>query len=83
VADQDLRNRGVTRTGFFGWSAFALSSLVGVPPAQAAEATAGKGHVNHGNVAATPRPSGYSSVEWIGSVEPQNAVDGDTWVNTG
>ena len=79
----DSPDRGVTRTGFFGWSALALSALAGAAPAQAAGATAAKGHVNHGNAAATPRPSGYASVEWIGSVEPQNAVDGDTWVNTG
>jgi hypothetical protein len=83
VAKHDLADRGVTRTGFFGWSAFALSSLVGASPARAAEVTATKGYVNHGNAADTPRPSGYASVEWIGSVEPQNAVDGDTWVNTG
>ncbi len=41
-----------------------------------------KGFVNHGATAGTARPTGYASIEWIGSVEPTNAVDGDTWVNT-
>lgn len=41
-----------------------------------------KGFVNHGAVAGTARPAGYPSVEWIGSVTPTNAIDGDTWVNT-
>jgi hypothetical protein len=66
--------------------AFSLSSLVGVSanaaPAQADDTRADKGYVSHGNAAGTPRPPGYVSVEWIGSVEPANAVDGDTWVNT-
>lgn len=44
-------------------------------------ATAGKGYVNHGSVASTARP-GYGSVEWVGSVEPTNAINGDTWVDT-
>jgi hypothetical protein len=43
---------------------------------------AAKGFVNHGAVASTSRPSGYSSVEWMGSVQPANAIDGDTWLNT-
>ncbi len=42
----------------------------------------GKGFVNHGATAGTARPSGFASIEWIGSVEPSNAVNGDTWVNT-
>jgi hypothetical protein len=41
----------------------------------------GKGYVNHGATAGTARPSGYASVEWHGSVEPTNWVDGDTWVD--
>lgn len=45
--------------------------------------TAGtKGAVVHGAVASTARPSGYSSVEWIGSVEPDNATENDTWIDT-
>lgn len=41
----------------------------------------GKGFVNHGATAGTARPAGYASVEWYGSVEPSNAVSGDTWVD--
>lgn len=41
-----------------------------------------KGVINHGAVASTARPSGYASVEWIGSVTPTNAINGDTWINT-
>lgn len=42
----------------------------------------GKGYVNHGSTAGTARPSGFASIEWTGSVEPTNAINGDTWVNT-
>lgn len=42
----------------------------------------GKGFVNHGAVAGTARPTGYASIEWFGSVEPTNAIDGDTWIDT-
>lgn len=41
-----------------------------------------KAVVQHGATASTARPSGYGSVEWIGSVEPLNAIDGDTWIDT-
>jgi hypothetical protein len=82
----DLPGTAVTRTGFLGLFAFSLSPLVGVSAKRAHAGPAGtradKGYVNHGNAASTPRPAGYVSVEWIGSVEPANAVDGDTWVNT-
>lgn len=40
----------------------------------------GKGHVNHGKDAAKERPSGFASIEWHGSVEPENAVENDTWI---
>ena len=39
-----------------------------------------KGHIEHGATAATTRPTGFDSVEWVGSVEPTNAVNGDTWI---
>jgi hypothetical protein len=40
-----------------------------------------KGSVVHGSTASTPRPVGnFPSVEWIGSVEPTNALDNDTWI---
>ena len=41
-----------------------------------------KGHIAHGATAATARPSGFTSVEWVGSVEPTNASNGDTWIDT-
>jgi len=41
-----------------------------------------KGFVNHGATAGTARPSGFASIEWYGSVEPTNAIDGDTWIDT-
>ncbi len=37
--------------------------------------------VVHGAVASTARPS-VPFVEWVGSVEPTNAIDGDTWYQT-
>lgn len=43
--------------------------------------SAAKGFVNHGSTAGTARPVGYASVEWFGTVEPTNAVNGDTWNN--
>lgn len=42
----------------------------------------GKGVVVHGATASTARPTGYASIEWIGSVEPTNATNDDTWINT-
>jgi len=41
-----------------------------------------KGHVAHGATAGTSRPTGFTSVEWVGSVEPTNAENGDTWIDT-
>ncbi len=41
-----------------------------------------KGHIEHGGTAGTGRPSGFTSVEWVGTVEPTNASNGDTWIDT-
>lgn len=41
-----------------------------------------KGVAIHGSNASFARPTGYASIEWIGSVQPTNAVDNDTWVPT-
>lgn len=38
--------------------------------------------VAHGAVAATARPAGAAAVYWMGSVEPDNAVNGDMWYDT-
>lgn len=35
----------------------------------------------HGVNGAAPRPVA-ASVQWVGSVTPANAVDGDTWIDT-
>jgi hypothetical protein len=40
------------------------------------------GVVVHGAVAGTARPTGYTSVTWIGSVDPTNAINGDIWYST-
>lgn len=40
-----------------------------------------KGSVVHGTNPSLPRPGGFESVEWIGTVEPLNAADNDTWIN--
>lgn len=41
-----------------------------------------KGVVVHAADAGVARPEGFTSIEWIGSVEPTNAIDNDTWVDT-
>jgi hypothetical protein len=41
-----------------------------------------KGSAEHGTDANMARPTGFISIEWIGSVEPLNAIDGDTWIDT-
>lgn len=38
--------------------------------------------VNHGSTAGTARPAGATFVQWVGSVTPTNAVDGDEWHDT-
>ena len=38
--------------------------------------------VVHGATAGTARPAGATYVEWVGSVEPTNAQNDDTWVDT-
>ncbi len=44
--------------------------------------TNGKGYVTHGVTASTARPTSFASIEWYGSVQPTNAVEGDTWIDT-
>ena len=41
-----------------------------------------KATINHGGTSGTSRPSGFDSVEWIGTVEPTNAANDDTWIDT-
>lgn len=40
------------------------------------------GKVIHGSTAATARPSGFVNIEWIGDVEPTNAINNDEWTDT-
>jgi hypothetical protein len=40
------------------------------------------GVVVHGATAGTTRPTGYSQITWIGSVEPTNAENNDIWNDT-
>ena len=44
--------------------------------------TGSAGVVEHGAVASVSRPGGYSMIFWIGSVEPNNAINNDVWINT-
>lgn len=46
------------------------------------DSAAYKGVVVHGAVNSIRRPDGFGSVEWIGSVQPLNASNNDTWVRT-
>jgi hypothetical protein len=38
--------------------------------------------VTHGSTASTARPTGVGAVYWVGSVEPNNAVNTDLWYDT-
>lgn len=38
--------------------------------------------VVHGATAGTARPTNATVVQWIGSVEPSNAQNGDLWIST-
>ena len=53
-----------------------------VQPEPSAVSAATKGYIEHGSDPNVARPDVYGSVEWHGSVEPLNAIDGDTWVET-
>jgi hypothetical protein len=48
-------------------------------PVVSVSSTSSIGFVNHGATAATARPSGYTSVIWLGTVEPDNWIAGDFW----
>lgn len=43
----------------------------------------GVARVFHGEQADALRPTGFAVVIWQGSVEPQNAANGDIWIDTG
>jgi hypothetical protein len=58
----------------------ALISLIKALRIQAEDE--GKGFIFHDDVDDLARPEGFASVEWVGSVEPIFAIDGDTWIDT-
>lgn len=85
--DSDLTAIAALTTTSFGRELLALADAAGLltevgASSETTRSTSGKGYVNHGATAGTARPSGYASVEWSGSVEPENALDGDTWIDT-
>lgn len=41
----------------------------------------GKGFVFHDGDPLASRPDGFASIEWLGTVEPTNAQENDTWVD--
>lgn len=53
-----------------------------LPSVESDRALSGKGVVVHAANANAARASNYASVEWIGSVQPVNAVNGDTLILT-
>lgn len=57
-----------------------VNTLLGVD--DKAESANAMGVVVHGATAGTARPTGYNVITWIGSVEPTNATDDDTWIDT-
>lgn len=75
ATDAELRNRA-THTG-----TQAIASVDGLQPAldtKAARSLVPR-VVNHGTNGSLSRPSGYATIIWIGSAEPQNQAVGDMW----
>jgi hypothetical protein len=66
---------GITGS-LLGTSSFASTASF-VPFAQ--NITGSMGVVVHGAVASTARPTVFSQVTWIGSVEPNNKITNDIW----
>lgn len=58
----------------------AINTLIRVMVAN--NAAYGKAVVVHEADANVERPTDFASVEWIGSVEPANATNSDTWWRT-
>jgi hypothetical protein len=58
-----------------------LTGLFDVTGSGGAVAGGAMGAVNHGADADVARPD-YDVVHWVGSVEPDNALDGDLWTDT-
>jgi hypothetical protein len=58
-----------------------LTGLFDVTGSGGAVAGGAMGAVNHGSDPDAARPD-YDVVHWVGSVEPNNALDGDLWTDT-
>lgn len=59
-----------------------VSTAQATADALAVPISVGTRTVVHGGTAGTARPAGYATVQWIGTIEPTNAVNNDTWINT-
>jgi hypothetical protein len=64
-------------SGGWGVTSYPVAEDVGAAPS-----TYALGRVDHGSTAGTARPTGYYSIQWVGSVEPTNATANDTWLDT-
>lgn len=73
LGDAATADVGDFATGAQGDTADAVDTALGAN---------GKGVVQHGATAGTARPTAFAFIEWVGSVEPTNAIDGDTWIDT-
>lgn len=77
---------GATKMTLSGGASPTLTVQSGTVVAAAATTTATTNSLNlqrfEFTVASAARPTGSKYVEWVGPVEPTNAIDGDTWVNT-
>lgn len=79
----DLQVEGnIYGTGFTALIAVILAAAASAAAAIYAVKSSSMGTVIHGATANTARPSGYGAITWIGSVAPDNAITGDTWVDT-
>lgn len=88
-ADGDIPFTGLTAeteywaVGQVSGTYYYVRFLTAIPPTSLEDVAAnGKGFVNHVADADVARPTGFASIEWLGSVEPNNAADGDSWIDT-
>lgn len=74
VIDPDDLDDTTTANKFVSQAQLDLIAAITVPGVGA------KGFIYHDTFSYTERPTGYVSVEWVGTALPFNAVDGDTWL---
>lgn len=70
----------LTNTGYALVGSIVEEALTGYISQASTIAAHKKGSVVHADDADYPRPIGYATVEWIGSVSPNNAAEYDTWL---